>query len=358
MINNMDWAELEYNNYLAEQEMLDQLALLSIKSHGILTESALESINEAAIDTVMNYIKKVIANVQVTWNKFKATVAKGEYNIVKEKYGKYFDSNTVMVIENPTLLKLAEVDKYLQVEMPPLSENILDDLNGTPAEFIEKHLKSVYLPDKSISDVMNETTFKQSNNNVRLRVSSQSLKFYTTFMENYSKKVEKAGGDIDNINDASNKAKQIVEKMVAANNTTQQQSSQTSQSNGTKEQPKANNESFNLADTLLYYFTEEEKPKTTYRSANEPTAQSDNKDGGKEKKPDISKQITNYYKIAIQLLSAKLNLLNKSRKISMDIIKNFGKTAAGESGDNEKKTDNVQSTENKSVDTSTPTIQK
>ena len=227
---------------------------------------------------------------------------------------------------------------------------ILDDLNGTPAEFIEKHLKSVYLPDKSISDVMNETTFRQSNNNAPLRVSSQSLKFYTTFMENYSKKVEKAGGDIDNINDASNKAKQIVEKMVATNNTTQQQNSQTSQSNATEEQPKANNESFNLADTLLYYFTEEEKPKTTYRSANEPDPQSDNKDGGKEKKPDISKQITNYYKIAIQLLSAKLNLLSKARKISMDIIKNFGKTAAGESGNNDKKTDNNQSTENKSAE--------
>lgn len=331
-MNNIDLYELEYANYLAEQEMLDQLAILSIKSHNnVLTESAIQSINEAAIDTVMNYIKKVAANIQVVWNKFKATITKGEYAALKKQYGKYFNSNTKIIADNnPSVCILAEVDKQLMIEMPVLSESLLNDLSGSTEDFIQKHLKDVYEENKSILDVMDSKVFKKQN---VLAINSQSLKFYTQFMENYSSKVNKASEDIKNINNTSNIVKQILSKMTN-NNTNNDNSQNTNNNTENNSEEKVNKESFvNIADTLLYYFTEEQQ--ADFRSTNEPkndnNSDTNNDDEKKEKSSDINKQIMNYYKVSTQLLSAKLNILNKARKNALHIIKEFGSTAKKES---------------------------
>lgn len=350
-MNELDIQELEYSNYLAEQEMLDKLAILSIKSHGVLTESALEAINESAMDTVLEYIKKITANIQVTWNKFKGVITKGEYALLKKQYGQYFNANTKIIAENnPEVCILKEVDNQLEITMPQLSEDILDDLSGTPEEFVQKQLKAVYEPDKSIKDVMNSKVFKTQNT---LVITSESLKLYTGFLDNYQNKVNKAAEDIKNINNTSNIAKQIIEKMTIKNaeqkqetgnnnnqqNNTQQQNTTNQTQNNTQEE--GTKESFNnLADTLLYYFTEE---KASFRNVND-TPKDNNGNNTKQKKPDISKQVITYYKVSTQLLSAKLNILNKSRINALNIIKSFVTSAKKESGG--KKENNTNSSNN------------
>jgi len=319
MTRELYMVELEYANYLAEQEMLDTLAILSIKSKGILTESVIESINEAAVDAIMNAISKIVANIQVAWNKFKAVINKGEYALFQKEYGNYLNGNTIMKIDNAELCTFAKVDDVLNKELPALAENMLSDLD-TPETFIEKYFKEYYDKEKSLADKMIEYVFSQEET---ANIGPQVIKFYTSFMENYQSKVNKVADDLKNINNASNTAKQILEKNK--NNTSSNTTDNKPEDNTNNDNKEgAHKESFTtLAESLLYYFTEDDnKEKTTYTNLNNPDSKGSS--GGNN---DVAKQISNYYKASTKVISAKLTILNKSRKNALTVLNKYGAMA-------------------------------
>ena len=77
-------AEMDYANYMAQKEFLDELAVisLSVRESTYLTEAENNSIKNA----VMRFIHKVVANLQTAWNKFKRKITESVWNKIKTKY--------------------------------------------------------------------------------------------------------------------------------------------------------------------------------------------------------------------------------------------------------------------------------
>ena len=90
-------SELEYNNYLAQKELLDELAGLATK----VTESSTKYILEADIKgAITNYLHKIVNNVQVAWNRFKRKITESAWKKIEKRYEKELNMDRSIVVEN------------------------------------------------------------------------------------------------------------------------------------------------------------------------------------------------------------------------------------------------------------------
>lgn len=117
-----------YKNYLIEQETLDKLQIIKIKSNGVLTESATIQLNEDAKDIVMTSIRKIIANIQEVWNKFKTTIVT-EVDLKRiNQYEKYLNTDYILRIpEGFAIPKIDEYNKMLSENIPAFQENMIEE---------------------------------------------------------------------------------------------------------------------------------------------------------------------------------------------------------------------------------------
>jgi len=113
--------QLNYDMYLAEQELHDKLSVLSIKYNGIITESNMGVVTEDVKDVVMTYINKIVTGIQSAWDKFKELINNGRYEKLKKEYGKYLQSNFILNIndDNFEIPDFDKLDDLLKITLPP-----------------------------------------------------------------------------------------------------------------------------------------------------------------------------------------------------------------------------------------------
>lgn len=319
-----DIEHLLYKNYLVEQEMLDRLAVIKIKSSGVLTEATRVQLNEDVKDTVMTAIRKIMANIQEVWNKFKSTIS-SEVDLKRiAPYEKYFDTNYMMNVKGFPVPNMQEYEKMMDEKIPAFQESMVDDLDGS-GDFTKKFFSYFYSDDKekTLKSVAEDKVFELSDKE-DIAVGKDFIKQYVDFIKNYKKKADEIANDIKNLNNSSRSIENLLNQTIS--------------------------ETVDLISTIQYYFTEadDDKEKASFSSANpedkkadEEEKKSEESGEKKEKKPDLTKQINEYFRICNGILSVKLNVTNKVRSSCTRIVTEFGKVQA------EKAKDGNTSTEKK-----------
>lgn len=320
--------QYDYNRYLIEQEFLDKMSVINVKYNGIITEQNYQVYMEDVKTTVMDYIRKVIANIQKVWNDFKIKLNDDKYSKLKSEYNKYFSSNFIMNINDKDfkLPIFEELEKLLDLSIPSDIRSSINDLSDTDT-FVKNNFSYLYdEKEKSLSKVAEQKIFKTLDT-VPFKINSEKLNPYIKFLDNYKNKAIEISDNISKINSATRSAESILNSVNS-----------TETMNNTEQ--KSNNEAFNLNKTLNYYFNEAEdnkeddnENKSTFSSAT-PKAEANNN--------EISKQINVYFKVCTQVLSIKLSMLNKAERISFSIVRNFvvlAKKELGNESDNQKKED-------------------
>ena len=306
-----DIEHLLYKNYLVEQEMLDRLAVIKIKSSGVITEATRVQLNEDVKDTVMTAIRKIMANIQEVWNKFKSTIS-SEVDLKRiAPYEKYFETNYMMNVKGFPVPNIQEYDKMMAEKIPAFQESMIDDLDGS-GNFTKKFFDYFYGNDKDSTPKSVAESKIFSKDDTEVAIGKDFIKDYVDFIKNYKKKADEIANDIKNLNNSSRSIENLLNQNVS--------------------------ETADLVSTLQYYFTEadDDKEKASFSSANpedkkaeeEAEKEKENGEEKKEKKPDLTKQINEYFRICNSILSTKLNVTNKVRSSATRIVTEFGKAQA------------------------------
>lgn len=297
--------ELNYELYLAEQQLHEHLSVLSIKYNGIISESNIEVIQEDVKDVVMTYINKVITSIQNAWNKFKEMVNDKRYEELKKKYGKYFGSNFILKINDDNFLipDFGQLSELMKLQPGNNLESIINDLESEDT-FTERHFKFVFENGKSIKQVAEEKILKKITDDQKT-VTKDNLSEYIKFLDNYKNTANSVSRDISNLNSATRSVNQILSSNTIG-------------------------EMVDLSKTIALYFHEDEnnKDQSTFSSG---TPEGQKKESG-EKIKEMQKKINIYFKVSTSVLSTKLSILNKVEKICFSIVKNFAILASKESG--------------------------
>ena len=316
--------ELNYQSYLAEQELLDNLSVISVKYNGIVTEQNYDIITEDVKQTVMTYINKVISSIQAAWNKFKTFIDDKKFDELKKKYGDYFDSNFILKInqEDFKIPDFNELNKLLELQMPSNLQSLLQSIAGNGIEDVNDYIKQhfSYLYDEkenNLSKVAEDKIFKTISNN---KITKNELKPYIDFLNSYNEKANKLSNDIKGINNAARNAQNIISRPTT--------------------------ESFGLEETMEYYFSEadenddkKEDNKPTFSSGTSNSDKENNSSTDNENSKNVSKTVTVHFKACTSVLSVKLSMLRKVEKTCYSIVRNFGILASKELG-NKNTTDN------------------
>ena len=318
MYNNY---QLLYENYYAEQEMLNSLSFLCVKMSGPITESCSEALQESVKDTIMNYVKKIVANVQDAWNKFKTSIDDAIIKEILDKNEKYL--NTGFIAKIPVEFKipnLVEFDKFNKKRIVDFGnyEAMKDDLES--ADTFMKKYYSDYLSDdekKSVKDVLFDKIFKVSDGNDT--VGKEDIDKYVEFLKSFKNTSNDISSDLNIINGSVHSVETLVNQIISTQ------------------------EAFSLGKTILTYFNEvedgDEEKQSKEFTAVSTTPNNKTVDNDKEKKDTMSKDIIVYFKCTTMVLSAKLSACDKIKNSSIEMIRKYAKAQAGSEPDTEVKAD-------------------
>src|SRR5574344_301575 len=208
MTNNQ---ELLNSTYVLEQEYLDKLYQIEVQE---LTEGYSEVLNEAATDTIIEYLNKTTARIQEVWNKFKAKILSDEDKRTLGNYQDYF--NTGFELKMPAGTELVDIDEFLAVLGIKIPEFQADKIDlDHPEEFIKTVYPHLYIADgekhKSPIEVANNKVFfkvEKDGTTISGKTNGkiESIPTYkTNFIDHYKDRVNTIASDIKNLNTAYSK---------------------------------------------------------------------------------------------------------------------------------------------------------
>lgn len=320
---------LYYMNYLAEQEMMNQIYVLKVKSASIHETSELLQLNEDTKEVVMNYIRKIISNIQEVWNKFKNTIS-SEVDLKRiEAYRKYFETDFVLKIpEGFSIPIMDEYQKMIAEKIPAFQESMLDELSDEK-EFTRKYFNYFYDEKKSVKEVADSKVIKIAEKDGKDTIDKTHIAKFVKFIEDYKTNADNIANDIKNLNNSSRSIETLVGQTTV-------------------------NASASFEDTYQYYFNEADE-KETFNSVNkdEKEENKNNNQKGesedKKKNSEISSKINTYFRICNSILSAKLSSTNKIRSSCTTLITQFGKLQENKKQPEDNKKENTDN-QNKSND--------
>lgn len=319
--------QLEYENYLAEKAMLDELMRYQTQLLSpVLTETAEIVLQEAMKDTILKYIRKITANTQGVWNKFKQGLLDKGAEKYYENNKKYLE-NSDYVMKPPKDFELPQLDEYWKfianTNVPPYNAATMDDHLDSVDEFL-KHILNTYrteLDSKSLKQIAEEKVFKKATGEENIGIIK--IKEIVNFAAvEYKKITDRLSVNLKNIN-TSNRSMESLLKM--------------SQSvNGVKQ------ESYTLSYTMNQYFSEdgdgtaennnpsEPKPNESQNAEDQNTKFRDadsnptnDKEKEKQKKLDGIAKI--YFKSATLVISQQLAISNKTVVSCLRMMKEYVK---------------------------------
>lgn len=326
MIANAYEYELDYLNFLAEKELLDELSVISMK-YVIVTEADAQEVKKVANGSIMKYIRKIIANIQAAWDKFKATVDEKTWNKMKEYYKKEFSIDNPLILQNvqedDVLPIFKNIDSLININNGIMVEADLnkfnDKLDILKAFYGNTYFGKAESADKNaLQKIANKNCFIKPVENDTIGL--DKLKNYIDFMDKYKSYVDKVSDDITKINDTE----KLLERIINTQNNTPEPAPQANSQQSSTNTQETNTEAvinhcMNVASSYLI--------ELTYGSANNPQGnanQNNNPDNENKKKP-LSKSISDIMGVFSTILSVKMSVLNKAKRISFTVCRNYGR---------------------------------
>jgi hypothetical protein len=112
LINEVDDYELSYNLFLAEQELFNDMTRLE---YCVVSESTtLELLQEGVKETIMNYLRKIMTQIQKIWSKFKSGVTSKVANYLSSKVEPLFKvaNDTDFIVKNYVEYDMNKLNNY------------------------------------------------------------------------------------------------------------------------------------------------------------------------------------------------------------------------------------------------------
>lgn len=304
MNNYYDDIELEYNNFLAEQELFDNLLSLSCS---IYHESVgLFLIQEDYKDTVNNYIEKIVAGIQKAWNNFKEKVINVTVKPILDSVNANIDSyDGALEVQYWHKYNLNKFDSLRMVdfnfELLSSSENKTDYYN------------------KAYSGIMTDKNLSLKENIINLIIDTEDThtvtvdemkEMYDFCTRGFKERVQKIETEIDALNKNINTMKTAI-NVSSVGGEVQTVSNQTEIQNNSADILSDLYESYNV----VLNEAEDNNSKSTKISNN-----NQEKDNTNNQKNNV-KKMTWYLSGNTDIFSAKLKILRQKYLDSIRIFK-------------------------------------
>lgn len=294
MILSEDYIQ-EYKLFLAEQELYSSL----YQNIYALTEAeSADIICEGLQDTLVNYMNKVTNNIQEVWTKFTSTVGNDKHKAYLTKSAdKVKAANPRFVINNYpnydiNIFKSYKVQRYDRQTMS-------DDLK-TQKEFMKKYYSSLY-SERNNMNVMLQRNVIRGYINIRCDKSALT-KAYNFCSRGFYEVRKSIEDDINRINEATNSITQSLQMVQNAQ------------------------ESVAIYESIiLEAIRDPQNPNKATKMSFVDNDGSKHNPGAKssENQNSIINQITNYFKISANLISAKMKVLSGIYKVNLNIVRHY-----------------------------------
>lgn len=378
--------ELEYQNYCAESELMSVLQEASeFFQSGIILEKDLEVFNEFSMQSITDYLSKLVNDMQQAWNKFRSGFQSEIWDTYYKNNKDYLEGDFEM--ETPdsgtTVPLIREIqDSVLKAQIPKYEEvnkNILKEEETFISQ--DTRIKYFYEKGKSITDVVEAKAFHEIKS--KITMNAESIKAYVNFLGNYENLSDKVADEIHTLNAAvkiardavasakkaaqekkDEEAKKETEEKLKQNNTSSSKDSdkdkdtsksepdptkaantsggdnKDTQPKGTEGNTQVNTDAylnFDVSMFLLESFCllqEDDKDKFTAKDDNskaaEPANNTEEKSKTEEDTEKYNKELAGinvYFSVCTKILSVKMATVNKARKLAFNIVKNFVRLA-------------------------------
>ena len=214
MITCVEDYDISYNLFLAEQDMFFDLVSLE---RGIIVESSsIEVLQEGVKETIMNYLQKVMTQIQNIWTKFQAKFSSDVANFLEKKVvpmlEKADDAN--FEIENYKDFDLNKLGNY-NIPVFEYNEQNKDDYKSVEA-----------LSKKLYPDLMNKGDLKKGLESKivtkvdKYKVGKKELvELYNFCKDGYKRAVTSISHDIDSLNNSSKNITNMVNNVISTQET-------------------------------------------------------------------------------------------------------------------------------------------
>ena len=201
--------ELSYNLYMAESELNSSLLM---EGGNIITNNAVDVLQEGVKETVMKYIDKVAQSVQGAWDKFK--------NLIDEKQKERWESLKKYINQAPNDLSYTiddfmtyDLQKFNDLKLPIFNYEEMKEFSDTNENFMGHYYPSIPINrfdniGQAIGDALGAKVANKQN------VDTEFLKNQYKFLtEDYYTMRDDMQKDIDTVNNSNKVISSIVNAM-------------------------------------------------------------------------------------------------------------------------------------------------
>lgn len=310
-------SEFEYANYIAQKEFLDELALisLSLNESYIIEADTANNIKNA----IMRFIHKVVANVQVAWNKFKRKMTESAWKKIKDKYGTELNMNRELEIvkasNSDLFVNWENVFKFLGMDIKLF---VTKDMGESDETAIVKQLPYFANIEKFSKKNMQEIvagncfTKIQNGNSVKLDM----IKEYSGYLDNIDNILAPIENTIATFNELEKKIEANIKNVDGKELEIKGGVNPTTTNNNTTQATEAFNVVLNKAAEYITELTVEDKA--------DPKGEQTVKGGGN----DMQKKATKLIKVATTVLSIEMWCANKAVTKSLTVVLAYVRNAA------------------------------
>ena len=301
--------ELEYNNFLAEQELYDNL--ISLGASVCNESSGLLLIQEDYKETVNKYIDKIATGIQGAWNNFKNKVvqfaAQPIIDRVKDKVESYKDGSVEVEYWHKY-----QMEKFDAIKLAPFNFEQLKQFDNK-TDYLKSAYSNIYVDqNKSLKENIIDQIIDTDDKHT---VSSEDISNLFNFVTNgFKEKVTKLETDLKQFNGNVTTLKATANVTTSGEDNTATVQQQTIATN--KYQMKPASESAIIYESYNLLLEADDDNTKSQKATNTETSKGNNN----EEKSNI-KRITWYLSGNTDIISAKMKILRQRYLDAINILK-------------------------------------
>lgn len=331
-MNDLFDYQLFYECHLHETTFENKLHALELreKQLQIVGESSsdLEAINEAFMDNVMDYIRKVVTSMGEAFNRFQASIKTLNAERVIERNQKLLQGNLQM--KPPAEFQLPKHDDVMDFCQKQINQNFTKDTLqylDNEGEYIAQYFDRQYAPqgDKTFQDMINEKLYTKTTGReiIEARQVQEYVNFCTRDFERISNTISNNRRMIDGSSRSIDNALRqmgITESMnyYFTEADGDQNNNQTSTAQTTN-----NNQTNNNVQQNTTQNNNQEEDTSKFRVVN-------NGDNSSINRKELADKIRKFYQYNTKILSTQMSVANKAYRQYFTLIRTFIKFQGGE----------------------------
>lgn len=325
---------LEYSNYIAEKEFLDELSVISVKYNGVLQENQ-QIIQELTLESFKTFISKIISNIQAAYDKFKGKAVDTIWSKIEEEYAKEFREDGSFKIEQATENDMwilpNKIEEFIKISNGVSNEGDISDYEGTKEQYLKAHYNYFISAEdcsrSALKAVIDKNCFVPMKAGEEF--STEELTDCIEYMRKYKDLAEQISNDITNLNNSE----KLFERMVSSMPQQQPTPQKANDTNATAQNASA---IIDVLGSCNQYIMELE------------ITDPENPDGGSavnKVKSSLDKFIRDFFGVTSMILSLKMSTLDKGRNICMKLAVQYGKLMRARNNNTEKNDSNNEETQ-------------